>query len=128
MVAATGDEVAVACAPPVTARTGGSGRTGAAALPPVLATMSDAVKVCPRLKRDGRVKDCADRTGGLTTVRRFEVAAGAGRGSPPFPPRPPPPAATRHPPRPGPLSPLGPGEGPGEPSRGGTGAPPPRPP
>src|SRR3954470_20784701 len=84
MVAATGDEVAVACAPPVAARTGGSGRTEAAALPPVLATMSDAVKVCPRLKRDGRVKDCADRTGGVTTVRRFEVAAGAVPGSPAF--------------------------------------------
>src|SRR4051794_31933407 len=105
MVAAAGDDVAVACAPPVAARTGGSGRTEAAALPPVLATMSDAVKVCPRLKRDGRVKDCADRTGGLTTVRRFEVAAGGGRGAPPIAAAAPLPARTRRAPRPPPLSP-----------------------
>src|SRR4051794_41443989 len=94
MVAATADEVAVACAPPVAARMGGSGTTEAAALPPVLATMSDAVKVCPRLKRDGRVKDCADRTGGLTTVRRVDGAAGGGRGNPPSPSRSPPPRLT----------------------------------
>src|SRR4051794_41448323 len=100
MVAATADEVAVACAPPVAARMGGSGTTEAAALPPVLATMSDAVKVCPRLKRDGRVKDCADRTGGLTTGRRFEGAAGGGGGAPPIPPRPPPPAPAPPAPRP----------------------------
>src|SRR4051812_49972501 len=103
MVAATGDEVAVACAPPVAARMGGSGTTEAAALPPVLATMSDAVKVCPRLKRDGRVKDCADRTGGLTTVRRFEVAAGGASGSPELAAQPTAPAQTRTAPRPGPC-------------------------
>src|SRR4051812_49831030 len=105
MVAATGDEVAVACAPPVAARMGGSGTTEAAALPPVLATMSDAVKVCPRLKRDGRVKDCADRTGGLTTVRRFEGAAGGGRGCPPIAAPPPPPGPTPRAARPPSVSP-----------------------
>src|SRR3954466_670595 len=104
MVAAAGDEVAVACAPPVAARTGGSGRTEAAPLPPVLATMSDAVKVCPRLKRDGRVKDCAERTGGLTTLRRFEVAAGAVSGSPEFASEPTAPAETCNAPGPVPFS------------------------
>ena len=71
---AAGDTVTVACAPPVVARAGGSGST-VMPLPPVLATVNEAVNVCPRLSVPGSVNDCATSTGAPTTARVFELTA-----------------------------------------------------
>src|SRR3954468_20160363 len=74
MAAAAGGVGTVAWAPPVGSSAGGSGST-VIPLPPVLATISDALKVCPRLSVPGRLNDCAASTGGPTTVRVFELTA-----------------------------------------------------
>src|SRR5438874_2903455 len=72
---AGGDAVMVACAPPDGVKAGASGTTPTAVAPPVLETTRLAVKVWPRLRDAGAVKDVTARAGGsCTTAAAVEVA------------------------------------------------------